>query len=197
MTSTTRSLVLTLLAASALASCAGAQTKFYTLDAAPAAGPVQSGYAGPPIRVDAVHIPPALDRPELVRETAQNHLTVSDNDHWAAPLGEMVRRTLTQDLSARLPAGKVIFPDAPKPPGSAGVVIDILAITPAGSDVVMDVSWTILSPSAKPEQASRPAAEQHMARLTTPQGAKGVAANAAELSDLTSQLAQAIAASLR
>ena len=197
MTSTTRSLILALMAASTLASCAGAPTKFYTLDAAPVTQPVKSGYAGPPVRVDAVHIPPALDRPELVRETAQNHLTVSDNDHWAAPLGEMVRRTLTQDLSARLPAGTVIFPDAPKPPGSAGVVIDILAITPAGSDVVMDVSWTVLSPSAQPEQASHPAAEQHTARLTTPEGARGVAANAAELSDLTSQLAQAIAASLR
>jgi uncharacterized lipoprotein YmbA len=197
MSNTTRSLAMILLAASALAGCAGAPTRFYTLDAAPAAGPVQSDYAGPAIRVDAVHIPPALDRPELVRETAKNHLIVSDNDHWAAPLGEMVRRTLTQDLSARLPAGKVIFPDAPKPPGSAGVVIDILAISPSGGEVVMDVSWTVLSPSAKPEQASRPAADQHAARLTTPQAARGVAGDAAELSDLTSQLAQAIAASLK
>jgi len=195
MTKTMRTLGGAILAGVAVSACAGAQTKFYTLDAAPAATLISVDYAGPPVRVDAVHIPPSLDRPELVRETSQNRFTVSDNDHWAAPLGELLRRVLTQDLAARLPNGKIIFPDAPKPIGAGGVVVDILDITPSAGIVTMDVSWTVLTPSAKPAEASRPQVLQHAIRLTTPAGG-GVSSDASELSALTDQLAGRIAASL-
>jgi uncharacterized lipoprotein YmbA len=195
MTQKLRTLGMAILAGGVVSACAGAPTRFYTLDAKSAADPVQSSYAGPPLRVDAVHIPPALDRPELVRETTQNRFTVHDNDHWAAPLGELLRRVVTQDLAARLPSGKIIFPDAPKPAGAAGIVIDILAVTPSTDVVTMDVSWTVLSQSAKPAQASRPEMQQHTARLTTPAGL-GVASNAAELSRLAEQLSNRIALSL-
>jgi uncharacterized lipoprotein YmbA len=179
-----------------LSGCAGAPTRFYTLDAAPHA---QAGggfaYVGPPFRIDAVHIPPAYDRIELVRETSPNRFTVSDNDHWAAPLDELLRRVLTQGLAARLPGGKVIFPDTPKSPDASGMVIDILALSTSSQGVVMDVSWALAS--ARPVVTNAPAAtlERHTLRLTAPT-VGGVGGDAAEISSLADELAAAIAGDL-
>jgi uncharacterized lipoprotein YmbA len=167
----------------------------YTLEpAAPARG-AATGCAGAPIRIDAVHIPASLDRPELVRDDGGGRFTVSDNDHWAAPVGELLRRVLTQDLSAQLAAGKVIYPEAPKLPGSSGLVVDILSISPAGDRGEMDASWTLIPASSadgKPPAADR----QRTVRVTTQTVGKGVDGNAATLSALAAQLAAAIALDL-
>jgi len=174
-----------------LCACAGAQTRFYTLQPTTPAADDRAAYAGPPLRVDAVHIPASLDRPELVRDEGGDRFTVSDNDHWAAPVGELLRRVLTQDLAARLPPDKVIFPDAPKLPGSQGVVVDILSITPSAEGVVMQASWTVLP---APRSA---VVRQRTVRLTVPSAKAGVKGNATELSALAGQLAAAIAQDLR
>jgi uncharacterized lipoprotein YmbA len=173
-----------------LSACAGAPTRFYTLQPAITAPGSLAPYTGPPLRVDAVHIPASLDRPELVRDEGGDRFTVSDNDHWAAPVGELLRRVLTQDLGALLPPEKVIFPDAPKPPGSRGVIVDILSITPSSEGVVMQASWSLL-PVAKSG-----ALRQRTVRLVVPLGGTGVAGNASELSALASKLAAAIAEDL-
>ena len=71
-------------------------THYYTLDAVPAtARPA----AGAPLQVVAVHIPPALDRQEMVRETAANQVDVNDQNRWSAPFDQMAQRVLTQDLA--------------------------------------------------------------------------------------------------
>ena len=190
-----RSLSFILAAAGLLSACSGAATRFYTLEpAAPIRGLAQS-YGGAPFRIDAVHIPASLDRPELVRDDGGGRFTVSDNDHWAAPVGELLRRVLTQDLAAQLPAGKVVYPDAPKPPGSAGLVVDILSISSAGGQVAMDVSWTLI-PAPNPGGRTTPSGRQRTLRVTTPAMGSGVGANAIELSALAAQLAAAIAESL-
>ena len=173
-----------------LTACAGAQTRFYTLQPTTPAAQEHATYAGPPIRIDAVHIPASLDRPELVRDEGGDRFTVSDNDHWAAPVGELLRRVLTQDLAAILPSDKVIFPDAPKPPGAQGLVIDILSITPSAEGIVMQASWTVLP-------APRGAiVHQRTVRLIVPSAGTGVRGNAEELSALAGQLAAAIAQDL-
>jgi uncharacterized lipoprotein YmbA len=178
-----------LLLAFLLSACAGAQTRFYTLQpTTPAAQ--RATYAGPAMRIDAVHIPASLDRPELVRDEGGDRFVVSDNDHWAAPVGELLRRVLTQDLAAVLPPDKVIFPDAPKLPGSQGLVVDILSITPSAQGVVMQASWTVLP---APRGA---AAHQRSVTLTAPSAGAGVQGNAAELSALAGLLAAAIAQDL-
>jgi uncharacterized lipoprotein YmbA len=184
-------------AALALSACAGAATRFYTLRPIGGGPPARVDYGGPPFRIDAVHVPASLDRPELVRTLAADRFVVSDNDHWAGPLGELFRRVLTQDLVARLPADKVVFPDAPKPAGAGAVVIDILAVTESGDAVAMDVSWTDLPYQGRtgPGSAPRPA-RQRTLHLTTPALGLGVRGNANELSALADQLAASIAAGL-
>ncbi len=181
----------------ALTACAGATTRFYTLQPAGGPGGARSAYAGPPFRVDAVHIPAALDRPELVRNVSGDRFVVSDNDHWAGPLGELFRRVLTQDLADKLPVGAVVYPDAPKPAGAGGLVVDILDVTPLGGAVVMDVSWTLLPSQGHTENNGAPEAmRQRTLRLSTPAVGGSVNGNAMELSALADQLSAKIATDL-
>ena len=170
-------------------------TRFFTLDAAPPASPPAATAAIPPVRVDAVHIPPVFDRAELVRETAANSVKVDDFARWSAPLGETARRTLTQDLVARLPAGAVTFPDAPKPPGGRGLVVDILALSHIDGQAVMDVSWT-LTVGAPSSRAAPLAYTGRALRVTAPAGGSGPEATPAEFSGLLGALADSIAADL-
>ena len=130
--------------ATGLAACGTSPpTRFYTLDPAPPAAPPAVSARVPPVRVDAVHVPPVFDRPELVRETAANEVRVDDFARWSAPLGETARRALTADLAARLPQGAVVFPEAPKPADGRGLVVDILSLSHTGGQAVLDVSWTL------------------------------------------------------
>lgn len=178
--------------------CAGAPTRIHTLDAVPGRdGPSGAGPAAL-FRVDAVHVPAAYDRPELVRRSEPYTLTLSDNDRWAAPLGELVRRTLTQDLTSRLPAGSVVFPDAPKPDGASGLVIDILAISPTPRGIEMDASWSWIAPRTPLQAGSRPPAAligaPRAVHLVAPSAGLGTAAVAPQLSALVALLADAISA---
>ena len=128
-----------------LTACASSPpTHFYALD------PVEAGagphdVAGAPVKIDAVHIPPALDRSSMVRGESGNQLDISSQDRWAGDLGEMIRRVLTQDLAERLPSGMVIAPESPAPANARGIVVDILTFQPqAAGDVVLDAEWTLL-----------------------------------------------------
>jgi uncharacterized lipoprotein YmbA len=194
----TRKVLLLLSALAVTASgCAGAPTRFYTVEAMAPSGAIHAGYAGAAYRIDAVHIPADLDRPELVRPASGGRFTVSDNDHWAAPLGELIQRALTQDLAAQFPSGKIIYPDAPKPAGAGGVVVTILDVSYAGGQAVMDASWTLLAPRST---ATAPAVVAPIGprtvRVTAPARTAGVTGDAAALSALSSRLAEAIAADL-
>ena len=62
-----------------------------------------------------------LDRPEVVTQILPNRLSIDESDRWGAPLAQLMRRTLAQDLTSRLPPGMFIFPDAPAP-GNRGMI---------------------------------------------------------------------------
>jgi hypothetical protein len=161
-------------------------TRFFTLDPAPPSRPTTAAVAMAPIQLDAVHIPPALDRPQVVTQLGANRLDVHDLDQWASPLGEMMRRTLAQDLLARLPQGSFILPDAPRPQGVRGLVVDVLQIdaTPGGQ-VTLEASWTLMAPGA-----ARPALIRTV-QLSANAGL-GPQGTAAAMSQLLGQLADQI-----
>ena len=133
-----------LVALLALAGCAGSTpTRFWTIEpvneaaaAAPAGRPIG------PVRVDAVHVPLAIDRLEVVQHDVENRVTVHDFDRWSAPPADLIQRTLTQDLQSRLPDGSVIFPASPKPAGAIGIGVDILDVRQTVDGYAMQVSWT-------------------------------------------------------
>lgn len=141
------------------------------------------------LQVAAIHIPALLDRQEMVRKTAANTIEVSDQHRWAAPFGQMAQRVLTQDLAQRLPAGSVILPNQPAPPGTALVVVDILQFeTDAKGTVVFDGSWSLLHEDTHSTPRNYPL---HLSAQTD---AAGYKAQARAMSQIMGRIADAIKA---
>jgi uncharacterized lipoprotein YmbA len=174
----------------ALAGCGSSPpTRFYALDAVKpehAAGP--SGATVTPLKIDAVHIPPLLDRRAMVRREVGTQLDISSQDRWGASFGEMARAVLTEDLQSRLPPGAIVAPNAPAPPNARGLVVDILSFVPNGSgQVALTCDWTVL------EGAPAHPILQRTAQLTQPAG-DSPANQADAMSELLGKLADQIAA---
>ncbi len=120
---------------------------------------------------------------------------------WAAPLGQTAVQVLAQDLAARLPAGQLIPPAAPLPPGGVDVDVDILSFNIAGGQAVLQASWSeiarqtplAMSPNGATPQ-SPPRSFTRMVQLTTSVEGTGGAAEALGLSRLLGQLADHISA---
>jgi len=180
------------LATLALTACASSPpTRFFALDPVASAGAAAggSGATGAPVKVDAVHIPPTLDRESMVRGESGNQLEISSQDRWAGDLGEMIRRVLTQNLASRLPAGKVIAPESPAPASARGLVIDILTFQPQAGEVVLDADWTLLQGTQSNVVLSR------SVHLTAPADASAQG-QAAAMSTLLGELADGIASQI-
>jgi uncharacterized protein len=171
----------------ALGGCRSASTRIYTLGPAAPASHIDL-YHAPALRVDTLNVPAGWDRIEILKLSAAGTLQISDFDHWAAPLAQMARQALSEDLDQRLPAGSVIYPRLPKPSGALGVNVDILDLNIVASQASMRASW-IIAPSGDAPGAKRGAAE-----LRSPMSAEDPAAVAHAWSDLIGQLADRIAA---
>jgi uncharacterized protein len=172
--------------AMALGGCRSASTRIYALGPAAPASHIDV-YHAPALRVDTLNVPAAWDRMEILRLSAGT-LQISDFDHWAAPLAQMARQTLTEDLDQRLPPGSVIYPRLSKPSGALGVSVDILDFSILASQASMRASW-IIAPSEQAAGAKRNAAE-----FRSSMSSEEPAAIAHAWSDLIGQLADRIAA---
>ncbi len=103
-----RALLLLPLAALALARCSSADPAVYTLRAAPGAA-LSAGPAA--VKVARPGLAGYLDRPEIVRDSSANRLTLNSGERWGEPLGDMVGRVLALDLAQRL-SGTSVFTEA-------------------------------------------------------------------------------------
>lgn len=165
-------------------------TRYFSLDAVAPSAPLATK-AMTPVQLGAVRVPAALDRPEVVAQDAAHRLTVREDDHWGAPLAQMIRRALAQDLLARLPAGTFVLPEAPAPDGARGIVVSVLDLR-AGTDgrLTLEGSWTLTAgPSAK-------AVMTQDVSLSEPMASRDSAAIADAMSRVLGHLADRIAASL-
>jgi uncharacterized protein len=170
-----------------LGGCRSAPTRIYTLAPAAPASHIHL-YHGPALRVDTLSVPAGWDRTEILKPTEAGALQISEFDRWAAPLAQMARQTLSDDLDQRLPPGSLIYPRLPKPIGALGVNVDILEFNILASQASMRASWTIV-PSGDAASAKRSAAE-----LRSSMSSQDPAAVAHAWSDLVGQLADRIAA---
>jgi len=168
-----------------LAGCSSVPTRIFTLY--PIAPATRSAYSGPAIRVDAVHMPVALDRIEVVSDVTPGELRISDVDHWSAPLAQQARQTLSADLLARLPPGNVVFPHLAKPDGALGLTVEVLEFTSDHTGATLQASWVI----AADQPIMRGTAQLHTAQLPG-----GAIATANALSNLLGELADRIVAQL-
>jgi uncharacterized protein len=171
----------------ALAACRSAPTRIYALAPAAPASHIAISHA-PAVRVDTLSVPAGWDRIEILTLSAAGTLQISDFDHWAAPLAQLARHTLSDDLDQRLPSGSVIYPRLPKPSGALGVNVDILDFTIGPSQASMRASW-IIGLSGAAQGAKRSTAE-----LRSSMSSEEPAAVDHAWSDLIGQLADRIAA---
>jgi uncharacterized protein len=125
-----------------LVACASSPpTRFYTLSDTSAEAHAPAGVGQ--VTIGAVTIPGELDRPEIVRRVGLNQLSISGANRWAAPLDEIIRRVLAEDIARRMP-------------GAAAeqqrlVSVDIREFYgDAGCNVILRAVWTLRQTGAQP-----------------------------------------------
>jgi len=189
-----RPLSLIALSSCLLSACGSSPpTRFYALsEVAPTSTSAVSGDANAvPVRVEPVAIPAELDRLELVHHTGPNQVQVSDFDRWAAPLDEQIRRVLSEDLSARLPAGWVTDPNEPStgdPRRRLSIEIGRFEAN-EGCAVTLHASWTLRAAHAG---SSRSGVERIDVPATSPCPASLAAAMSRALAALADRLASTL-----
>jgi uncharacterized protein len=142
-----------------LGACHSSPTRIYGIDAVPPETRIDA-YAAPPLRVDTLNIPASWDRIEILTVAGAGALEIHDFDHWSAPLAQIARQTLSDDLDRRLPPGSVIYPRLPKSTGALGVNVDILEFSVAGAQASMRASWWVV-PVGGMANAKRSAVSLH------------------------------------
>jgi len=96
-----------------------------------------------------------------------DQLVVSDQNQWAAPLDELVRRALTQDLQGRLTANSVLAPGDPTRPGTRFLTLHVqrFMANDAG-EVTLEADWNL-------QQAGRSGPVRHESIRTRVHGRGG------------------------
>ena len=182
--------VIMVLALLVLANCGTSpKTHYFTL--AVVSGEEQKKVSiSSPVTVAAVHVPSSLDRREMVRRISANTVDISDQDRWTAPLGEMIRGVLSQDLAARLGKDKVVLPDSPSPPHMSQIVVSIAQFDcDANGQAALNGGWSLLGDRGQ-------TLVRRTVSLETKSSTRGGDGQAAAMSQILGQLATRIAATL-
>lgn len=174
-----------------LAGCGmGPKTRFYALVPVPPAAPAAAfGVPGRPLEVGDIALPAELDRASLVLNGPGTAVSVSNDEQWAAPLGGMIRATLTADLRRRLGAARVVAPSDPTPPGGVRMVVVTLDrfSTDTAGRVVLEADWALTQ-----GHPPKPGPIRHI-RITEDAGSTEGGAVAAAMSRALGRLADRIA----
>jgi uncharacterized lipoprotein YmbA len=189
-----RPLAAALLAATVLCGCRASPVHYYVLAVVqpqPAAHPAHSAPTGArPVRVEHVRLPGEIDRSQLVRRLDANRLQIEADSRWAAPLDEMIRRVLSDDLRARLPPGSLADPYQPAEAGQVrSLRLDIHELYgTVGCGASLSVTWTLQQPQAGALGATED--------IELPGAGGCPAAQAAAMSRVLAVLSERIAAAL-
>ncbi|WP_423378326.1 PqiC family protein [Burkholderia sp. LMG 32019] len=104
-------------AALALAACSSPPARFYTLSPADAATPLRTAPANPAflIEVPSVGVPELVAKNQLVVQKNAAQVDVLEQERWASPPADEIRRALSDDLATRL--GTIDVANSAYPPG--------------------------------------------------------------------------------
>ena len=179
-------------AALLLAGCGSSPpSKFYVLTADPVPQRTWTG-AAKTVALGRVSLPGALDRPQIARRKGGNEIVFSEEERWAGPLDDMVRRVLADNLAARLPAGISLVENAAKPPPGITIAVDISRFDADETGAAtLAARWEALGPTGRPLGPPREST------IIEPGAGSGAAAVASTMSRAVSDLAARIAAGLR
>jgi uncharacterized lipoprotein YmbA len=146
-----------------------APIRFYTLTSMAPQTTADASAGAIPLRLARVAVPGELDRTQLVRRIDSTRLQIDDQDLWAAPLDEMVRRVLSADLAARLPANSVLDGNEP----ATGERLQTLAVdihefyADRSCAVTLQATWVLTPPQPGPGGKPGQAAQAAEPRQTT------------------------------
>jgi uncharacterized protein len=173
----------------ALAGCASASSRFYTLDAtATGAAASASSYA---VLVGPVTVPAAVDRPEFVVQVAPNRVELAQFNRWAGPLGDGIARALAGDLSAVLGTPDVAVAPLANFIPTHRVTVDVQRFESIpGQAVLVDAVWTVHRAGSTDVRSGRSTAREAVQE-------KGFDALAAAHSRALAQMSADIAAAIR
>lgn len=120
------------------------RTTFYTLDPLPATV-APPDYRGPPLALDAVSLPPELERRELVLHLDRNQVEVRGSERWLSPLDRLLRSTLAVDLALRLGEDRVLLPGQVLPGGGHRTLSVALSRLRATDDGTVELAgrWSL------------------------------------------------------
>jgi uncharacterized protein len=175
-----------------LAGCGSSPpSKFYVLTADPVP-PRAGAAAGNTVALGRITLPGALDRPQIARRRGGNEIVFSEEERWAGPLDDMMRRVLADDLAARLPAGVMLVESSAKPPPGVTIALDVSRFDADESGTVtLPARWEALGPTGRPLGAPREST------IVEPGSGKEAAAVVATMSRAVAALAARIAGGLR
>jgi uncharacterized lipoprotein YmbA len=140
-----------LLLLSWLAGCASAPVHYYTLSSVPRTVTAPPLQLTAPLRLERLTIPTELDRTQLVRRLDTTRLQILDDHRWAAPLDDMMRRVLSEDLALRLGSSAIAEPNEPASgERRASLAVDIRELYgDVDCAVTLHAAWSVkLTPAA-------------------------------------------------
>jgi len=165
-----------------------APMRYYTLKAIAPAGTSSASGASDQIkiRLEPVAIPAELDRLQIVSRDGPYSVRISDFDRWAAPLQEQIRRTLSDDLSARMPAGLMADPNEPAANEPRRLLSVSIAAFSADESCASSLraDWSVRNPGGAIEHG-----QQVQVTTSAPCGGGVPAAMSAALAQLADRLA--------
>lgn len=155
----------------ALAACSSPKTYTFTLQSVPPRSAPSGKPLRPPIEMGEVGIPATIDRNSIVLTAPDDQLDVLQNSVWGAPMRQLIRNALSDDLNQRLPQGSVLPLGTPAPAGGLRIITVQVQQFEGSTDgrVVLDVGWTIA------RSGTTPKGEPHLEHITT-RAANGTAA---------------------
>ncbi len=183
-------IVLGLLVLFGVAACGSPDPTYYTLDPVPGT-PLAGGRIS--VEVRRPGLAGYLDRSDIVLQSASYKLAVNGQLRWAEPLGDMIGRVLSEDLSQRLPGSSVFSQSgAISAEPDARVEVDVLRFDADASGAV------VLQAEVAVERGTshQPVATRHVS-LSAQTGGAGATALAASLSGLLGGLADQVAGDIR
>ncbi|RQZ13057.1 membrane integrity-associated transporter subunit PqiC [Burkholderia sp. Bp9031] len=153
-------------AALALAACSSPPARFYTLSPADAAAPVRTAPANPAflIEVPSVGVPEQVAKNQLVVQKNAAQVDVLEQERWAAPPADEIRRALSDDLAAQLgtidvansayPAGVPVYRISVNVqrfeswPGKRAAIDAVWSVRALGTQAVMTCRTSVAEPVA-------------------------------------------------
>ena len=103
------------------------------------------------VGVGPIRLSQVLDRPQIVMQTSDNEIRISDFERWAEPLNENMASVVVDNLTVLLPGGQILkFPWQITIPITYQVVMDIMRFDGMpGGEAVLRARWGILGENGK------------------------------------------------